>query len=352
MRVRGRRREEFGIHRKQLPMKALITGGAGFIGSYLAETLLRRGDDVRVVDNLSTGSRQNIRHLMESDRFEFLHGDIMDCGLTERAMRGMDIVYHFAAAVGVKYVMEHPLASLRCNVHGTDAVLESASRNGCVVVLASTSEVYGKSGKVPFREDDDLLIGPPTISRWGYACSKTLDELLAFAYGRERQTPIIIVRLFNVCGPRQTGCYGMVVPRFVRNALLGKPIEVHGNGTQSRSFAYVGDVTRAVLGLVDSGTALGQIFNIGSAEEVTINALARKVIDLTGSTSGIRYIPYQDVWGDSFEDIARRVPDVSKIQQWTGWKPQVHLDEVLKIVIAHEAAEFVREAGRRVFTSP
>ena len=325
-------------------MNALITGGAGFIGSHLAEGLLKRGDNVYVIDNLSTGNYNNIKHLLGNEKFTFVQGSILDQYLTERIVRKVDIIYHFAAAVGVKYVMDNPLASIQCNIHGTEIVLELASKWRRKVLIASTSEVYGKNGNSPYKENEDLLMGATTITRWSYACTKALDEFLAFAYFKEQEVPIVILRLFNVCGPRQTGRYGMVIPRFVKNALLGKPLEVYGDGFQSRCFVYVGDVIKAIIILSDMEKAIGEIFNIGCTCEITIRDLAQKVIDLTGSNSEIRYIPYSEVYGSDFEDMIRRVPDITKIREFTGWEPKVTLDELLLKVIDYEKSVMKSES--------
>lgn len=317
-------------------MNALITGGAGFIGSHLAEELLRRGDNVYAIDNLSTGNSGNIKHLLENKRFTFVQGSILDRYSTERIVRKVDVIYHFAAAVGVKYIMDNPLASIQCNIHGTELVLELASKWRCKVLIASTSEVYGKNGSYPYKEDGDFLMGATTTTRWSYACTKALDEFLALAYFKEQEVPIFIARFFNVCGPKQTGQYGMVIPRFVKNALLGKPLEVYGDGSQSRCFAYIGDVIEAIITLIDTEEAIGQIFNIGSTQEIKISDLAQRVIELTGSASEIKYIPYKEVYGEAFEDMLRRVPDISKIRRFIGWEPKVTLDELLLKVIDYE----------------
>jgi len=317
-------------------MNALITGGAGFIGSHLAEELLRRDDHVYAIDNFSTGNYDNIKHLLENGRFTFVQGSILDRYQTERVVREVDIIYHFAAAVGVKYIMDNPLLSIQCNIHGTEVVLELASKWRRKVLIASTSEVYGKNGKFPYKEDGDFLMGATTTTRWSYACTKALDEFLALAYFKEQEVPIVIARFFNVCGSRQTGRYGMVIPRFVRNALLGKPLEVYGDGSQSRCFAYIGDVIKAVITLTDTEKAIGEIFNIGSTQEIKIRDLAKKVIDLTGSDSKIVYIPYSEVYGNAFEDMMRRVPDISKIRRFIGWEPKVGIDELLMEVIEYE----------------
>jgi len=317
-------------------MNALITGGAGFIGSHLAERLLERGWTVFAMDNLSTGNFENIKHLIEKDRFIFIHGSVLDKYLTERYAKECDVIYHLAAAVGVKYIMENPLSSIQCNIHGTEVILELASKWKCKVLIASTSEVYGKNGGFPYKEDSDFLMGTTTTTRWSYACTKALDEFMALAYYKEQEVPVVIARFFNICGPRQTGQYGMVVPRFVRNALLGKPIEVYGDGSQSRCFAYVGDAIEAVLELMEAEKAVGQIFNIGSSHEIQIRDLARKIIHLTGSDSTIKFVPYEDVYGKGFEDMMRRVPDISKIRNLVGWEPKVTLDELLIKVIEYE----------------
>jgi UDP-glucose 4-epimerase len=319
-------------------MNALITGGAGFIGSHLAEGLLKRGDNVYAIDNLSTGNYGNIKHLLENERFTFVQGSILDKYQTERIVRKVDVIYHFAAAVGVKYIMDNPLASIQCNIHGTESVLELASKWRCKVLIASTSEVYGKNGSFPYKEDGDFLMGATTTTRWSYACTKALDEFLALAYHKEQEVPIVIARFFNVCGPKQTGQYGMVIPRFVKNALSASPLEVYGDGSQSRCFAYVGDVIEAVITLIDTEEAIGQIFNIGCNCEIKIKDLAQKVIDLTGSASEIKYIPYKDVYGEAFEDMMRRVPDISKIRKFIGWEPKVGLDELLLKVMEYERA--------------
>ena len=317
-------------------MNVVITGGAGFIGSHLAEELLERGDNVCVLDNLSTGSPVNIQHLMENERFVFERCSILDKFSTERYVADSDIIYHLAAAVGVKYIMENPLRSLQLNIHGTEVILELASKWGQKVMMASTSEVYGKNEMVPYSEDGDRLMGATTTVRWSYACTKALDEFMALAYHKEQKVPVVIARFFNTCGPRQTGQYGMVIPRFIGNAISGKPIVVHGDGTQSRCFTYVKDAVRAIMTLMDTEEAIGGIFNVGSTQEIQIRDLAKKVIDLTGSSSEIQYIPYEDVYGEGFEDMKRRVPDISKIRNLIGWEPRMGLDELLQEVIEYE----------------
>ncbi len=317
-------------------MKALITGGAGFIGSHLADKLISRGDTVCAVDNISTGDTKNIQHLNGNERFSFIKGSILDEPLMDELIKDADIVYHLAAAVGVKYIIENPLISIQTNVYGTDIILKIANKWKKKVLITSTSEVYGKNGDIPYKEDGDRLMGPTKAIRWSYACTKALDEFMALAYFMEYKLPVVIVRLFNTCGPRQTGQYGMVVPRFVRNALLGLPIEVYGDGTQTRCFTYVGDVVRAIVELMETEEAYGDIFNIGGTQEIQIRDLAKKVIELTDSNSKIEYKDYPKVFNKGFEDMKRRVPDISKIQNLIGWKPEVDLDQLLKMVIDYE----------------
>ena len=317
-------------------MNVLITGGAGFIGSYLAEDLLKRGDSVCALDSLSTGSSTNIQHLLKDERFTFAHCSILDRFSTERYVAEADVIYHLAAAVGVKYIMENPLMAIQLNVHGTEVILELASKWRRKVMIASTSEVYGKNGMLPYREDGDRMMGPTTIARWSYACTKSLDEFMALAYLKEQEVPVVIARFFNICGPRQTGQYGMVVPRFIKSALLNEPIIVHGDGTQSRCFTYVKDAVSAVVTLMETEEAVGEVFNIGSTREIQIRDLARRVIELTCSDSEIDYVPYKDVYGEGFEDVERRVPDISKIRDLIDWRPETKLDELLQKIINHE----------------
>ena len=319
-------------------MNVLITGGAGFIGSHLAEELIRRGNTVCVVDDLSTGNLENIQHLQGNGSFSLVLGSVLDRFLMERLVEESDVIYHLAAAVGVKYVMEHPLKAIQFNVHGTEMILEMASRGKQKVMLASTSEVYGKDGGLPYKESGNRLMGATTTSRWSYACTKALNEFMALAYFKERKVPVVIVRFFNTCGPRQTGQYGMVIPRFVRNALFGKPLVVYGDGTQTRCFTYIGDVVRAVIALMETEEAIGEVFNVGSTQEMQISELAQKVIQLTGSSSTIEYMSYEDAYGEGFEDMKRRVPDISKIRNLIGWQPEVDLDGLLQKVIAYERA--------------
>jgi UDP-glucose 4-epimerase len=314
-------------------MRVFITGGAGFIGSHLAEALLERGDEVSILDNLSTGSIDNIAHLKGHPRFHYTIDAVENEPLLAELIDRADVVVHLAAAVGVKLIVERPVHTIETNVHGTEVVLRHANKKKKLVLIASTSEVYGKSAAVPFREDADLVLGPTSKHRWAYACSKLIDEFLALAYWKERKLPVIIVRLFNTVGPRQTGQYGMVIPNFVRQALAGQPITVFGDGTQSRSFTYVGDVVRGLIGLINEPKAVGQVFNIGNGAEITINELAEKVRTLTGSKSEIVRIPYDQAYESGFEDMPRRVPDISKIAALVGYKPTVGLDEILERVI-------------------
>ena len=314
-------------------MRVLITGGAGFIGSHLSEALLERGDEVFVLDNLSTGSIGNILHLKDRPKFHYQIDTVENEPLLAELIDQCDVVVHFAAAVGVKLIVEQPVHTIETNVHGTEVVLKLANKKKKLVLIASTSEVYGKSANVPFKEDADLVLGPTTKHRWAYACSKMIDEFLALAYWKERKLPVIVVRFFNTVGPRQTGQYGMVIPNFVRQALAGQPITVFGDGTQSRSFTYVGDVVRAVVALINEPRAVGHVFNIGNGSEITINDLAEKVKALTDSHSEIVRIPYDQAYESGFEDMPRRVPDISKIGALIGYKPTVELDEILGKVI-------------------
>jgi UDP-glucose 4-epimerase len=319
-------------------MRALLTGGAGFVGSHLAEALLERGHAVSVIDDLSTGSMDNIAHLKGRPGFDYVIDSIMNEPLTAELVDRSDVVFHLAAAVGVKLIVEAPVRTIETNVHGTEIVLQHASKKGKLVVVFSTSEVYGKSAAVPFHESADLVMGPTSKHRWAYACSKALDEFLALAYWKERKLPVIIVRLFNTVGPRQTGRYGMVIPNFVRQSLMGMPITVYGDGRQSRSFTYVGDVVSGLIALVQEPRAIGEVFNIGNTEEISIGDLAMRVRTLTGSSSDIVRIPYEQAYEAGFEDMPRRVPDLSKIRALVGYAPTVGLDEVLRRVIDHTRA--------------
>ena len=315
-------------------MRVLITGGAGFIGSHLSEALLERGDEVFVVDDLSTGSIENIAHLKSHPKFHYTIDTVANEPVLAELVDRSDTVVHLAAAVGVKLIVESPVRTIETNVHGTEVVLKIASKKRKLVLIASTSEVYGKSAKVPFGEADDLVLGPTSKHRWAYACSKMIDEFLALAYWKERKLPVIVFRLFNTVGPRQTGQYGMVVPTLVRQALAGDPITVFGDGTQSRSFTYVGDVVRAVVALMNEPRAVGQVFNIGNGKEISIGELAVRIKAMTDSASPIVKIPYDQAYEAGFEDMPRRVPDISKIRALIGYEPTVELDEILTRVIA------------------
>jgi UDP-glucose 4-epimerase len=316
-------------------VKALITGGAGFIGSHLAEQLLQRGHDVGVIDNLSTGSIENISHLKSAPGFSYVIDTIDNEPLLAEWIDRNDVVFHLAAAVGVKLIVERPVHTIETNVHGTEVVLKHANKKKKLVVLASTSEVYGKSTDVPFRENAELVLGATSKHRWAYACSKLLDEFLALAYWKERKLPVVIVRLFNTVGPRQTGQYGMVLPTFVRQALGGQPITVFGDGRQSRSFTYVGDVVEALIALASEPRAVGEVFNIGNTGEVTISHLAERVKTLTNSESLIQYVPYDQAYETGFEDMPRRVPDISKVKALIGFQPKLELDDMIKSVIEY-----------------
>lgn len=307
----------------------LITGGAGFIGSHLAEALLMDGHRVRVIDNLSTGSLENIAHLRAHPQFAFARACITNTTVLDRLASEADVIVHLAAAVGVQLIVERPVHTIETNVMGTEAVLKAALRYGCHTLIASTSEVYGKGCKLPFSEDDDVILGATSRSRWAYAASKMVDEFLGLAYQREFGLPVVVVRLFNTVGPRQTGRYGMVVPRFVGQALRGEPLTVYGDGTQSRCFCDVRDVVAALIGLTQHPDAAGRVYNVGSTEEITIRALAERIIMLTGSASSIRSVPYSEAYAPGFEDMQRRVPDISRIQALLGWRPCYTLDEIL-----------------------
>jgi UDP-glucose 4-epimerase len=314
-------------------LRALITGGAGFIGSHLSEALLSCGSEVLVLDDLSTGSIDNIAHLKGRHGFEYFIDSVNNEPLLAELIDRSDVVFHFAAAVGVKLIVEQPVHTIETNVHGTEVVLKHANKKKKLVVIASTSEVYGKSNDVPFREDADLVLGPTPKHRWAYACSKAIDEFLALAYWKERKLPVIIVRFFNTVGPRQTGRYGMVIPNFVRQALAGEPITVFGDGTQSRAFTHVSDVVDGLLKLVAEPRAIGQVINIGTVQETTIGALAERVRQLAGSCSVIKYVPYDEAYESGFEDMPRRVPDLGRIIALIGYTPRHTLDDVLVQVI-------------------
>ncbi len=314
-------------------MKILITGGAGFIGSHLAEELLRQGEEVYVIDNLSTGRLENVKHLAANPRFHITIETILEEKAVEELTKKCELIFHLAAAVGVRLIIEKPVDTIETNILGTEIVLKSANKFKRKVILASTSEVYGKNSKIPFREEDDSVYGPTTKSRWSYACSKAIDEFLALAYFHEKKLPIVIARLFNTIGPRQTGRYGMVVPSFIQQALLSHPITVYGDGKQSRSFTHVTDVVSALIGLSEHPKAVGEVFNVGNGREITIERLALLIKKMTNSKSKIVYIPYDKAFEKGFEDMIRRVPDITKINHLIGYKPRVNLEESLEKII-------------------
>ncbi|MCL6540370.1 NAD-dependent epimerase/dehydratase family protein [Roseiflexus sp.] len=316
----------------------LITGGAGFIGSHLADALIERGDRVAIIDDLSTGAVANIRHLKGHPNFSYTLDTIANEAVLAELIDESDAVVHLAAAVGVQLIVQSPVRTIETNVNGTELVLRWAAKKGKTVLIASTSEVYGKSERAPFREDDDLVLGPSTINRWSYACSKLLDEFLALAYHKERDLPVIIARLFNTVGPRQTGRYGMVVPRFVRAALRDVPLRVYGDGQQTRCFCYVGDTVRALIALLDHPDAVGKIFNVGNPQEVSILELAQRVVKLAQSSSPIVLVPYEHAYEAGFEDMRRRVPDISRLTALTGFRPTLDLDDIIRTVIEYEQA--------------
>jgi UDP-glucose 4-epimerase len=317
-------------------MRFLITGGAGFIGSHLSDLLIEHGQAVHVLDDLSTGSIENIRHLKHHSCFEYTIGSAENNALVAELVDGADIVVHLAAAVGVALVVSSPVRAIETNVHCTEIVLAHANKKKKPVLIASTSEVYGKSEALPFREDGDMQMGATDKGRWAYACSKAIDEFLAMAYWRERALPTIVVRLFNTVGPRQTGSYGMVVPRFVGQALAGEPLTVYGDGLQTRCFCHVADIVQALFELIDDERAYGSVFNVGANTETSILDLARLVIDVTGSASEISLIPYAEAYGEGFEDMYRRVPDTSKVQALIGWRATRSLEDVIQDVVAHQ----------------
>ena len=316
-------------------MRVLITGGAGFIGSHLSDAYISRGDEVFVIDDLSTGSIDNIAHLKQHPRFHYAIDTVHNQPVVAELIDSCDAVFHLAAAVGVKLIVESPVRTIETNVRGTEVVLAQANKKKKRVLVASTSEVYGLSNDVPFREDGNLVMGPTTKGRWSYACSKAIDEFLALAYWREKKLPTVIVRLFNTVGPRQTGQYGMVIPTFVKQALSGRPITVYGTGEQTRCFGYVKDVVDALVKLMENPEATGQVFNIGSNEEVSIMGLARRVRELAGSNSEIVTVPYDEAYEEGFEDMPRRVPDISKVSALTGFRPTMPLDGILQSVIEY-----------------
>ena len=314
-------------------MKALITGGAGFIGSHLAEALLKRGASVTVLDNLSTGRYENLAALSGTRGFELVVGTILNETLVDKLVERCDVIFHLAAAVGVELIIKRPLESMITNIKGSEVVLEMAHRYRKTVLIASTTEIYGKNTHGPLREDTDRILGSPLKSRWSYSTSKAVDEILAYVYWKEKQVPTTIVRLFNTVGPRQSGAYGMVIPRFVTQALRGEPLLVHGTGKQSRCFLHVKDVVQALMKLVEHPGAIGDVFNIGSQEEVTIEELARRVIAITKSRSRIEYVPYEQAYEEGFEDMPRRVPDISKIRRLIDFEPTIALEGIIRDVV-------------------
>ncbi|MFZ1699899.1 MAG: GDP-mannose 4,6-dehydratase [Pyrinomonadaceae bacterium] len=322
-------------------MKILITGGAGFVGSHLADKLIGEGHDITVIDDLSTGRYSNVEHLEENADFRLIIDTVLNADLMEELIRDADRVYHMASAVGVRLIMEQPVKTIETIFHGTDVVLGKCAKYRKRVMIPSTSEVYGKGISVPFREEDDLLTGATDKHRWAYACAKTLDEFLALAHYKETRLPVVVARLFNTVGPRQTGQYGMVVPRFVQAALKNEAIEVHGDGSQSRCFGHVLDVVNGLTSALETPECFGQVVNFGSDAEVTINDLAKRAITLTGSTSEIKYIPYDQVYGEGFEDMQRRVPSLDKAKRLTGYQPTRTLDNIINDV----AAELRGESG-------
>lgn len=316
-------------------MNTLITGGAGFIGSHLAEELLRKGHRLYIIDDLSTGSEQNILHLKNDPNLIFVKDSVTNDIIMRKLVDTCDVVYHLAAAVGVKYIMENPLRSIETNVRGTEVVLELASKDRKKVLIASSSEVYGKNTSAVYTENADSIFGSSKTIRWNYAVSKMLDEFLSFAYHREKGVPTVIVRFFNICGPRQSERYGMVIPRFVKQALLGHPITIYGDGKQTRSFTHVNDAVRGIMALMETPDAEGDIFNVGNPDGISIEDLAKRIKTMTGSSSEIVYIPYEQAYGEGFEDMRFRVPDVTKIHNTVGYIPELKLDDMLRMVIEH-----------------
>jgi nucleoside-diphosphate-sugar epimerase len=317
----------------------LITGGAGFIGSHLTDELLSRGERVHILDDLSTGAIDNVRHLKDNPRFGYTIESASNAPLVAELVDEADIVYHLAAAVGVDLIVESPVRTIETNVHCAEVVLAQANKKKKPVFIASTSEVYGKNGQIPYREDGDLLLGPTYTGRWSYACSKAIDEYLALAYWRERKLPVVIGRLFNTVGPRQSGRYGMVIPNFVRQALAGHPIQVFGDGSQQRCFCHVRDVVCALADLMSREEAVGEVFNVGSTEEISILELARRVREAAGSNSEITTVPYDEAYEEGFEDMRRRVPDTTKVSSLLGWRPTMSLSEILADVIESQRAD-------------
>ena len=331
-------------------MRILITGGAGFIGSHLSDAYLNRGDEVYVIDDLSTGSIENIRHLKDHPRFHYTIDNVHNTPLTAELVDQCDVIFHLAAAVGVKLIVESPVRTIETNVHATEVVLSLAKKKKKKVLVASTSEVYGLSTEVPFREDGNLVMGATTKGRWSYACSKAIDEFLALAYWREKKLPTIVVRLFNTVGPRQTGQYGMVIPTFVKQALAGRPITVYGSGKQTRCFCHVSDVVGALIKLMDHPKSIGEVFNVGSNHEISIFDLAKRVKELTQSDSEIVLVPYDEAYEEGFEDMPRRIPDIGKVNQHVGFQPEQTLDGILRSVIEYHTGQ-ERKNGRAAVES-
>ena len=323
----------------------LVTGGAGFIGSHLVEALLERGDMVVAFDNLSTGRLRNLDHLGNHPNLRFVHGSVLDELAVDELMHKCDVVVHLAAAVGVKLIVEEPLRSFTTNIRGSETVIESAFRHRRPILLTSTSEIYGKNTAVPLKEEDDRILGTPTVARWAYSTAKAVDEILAHAYHRERGLPTRVVRLFNTVGPRQSPAYGMVVPRLARQAVAGEPLTIYGDGTQSRCFCHVSDVVQALLGLIDNPDAVGGVFNVGSQEEISILGLAERIIERAGSSSTIELIPYDEAYPVGFEDMQRRLPSIDKIRALIGWQPTRTLDDILTETIAEAAAEHAADVA-------
>lgn len=317
-------------------MKAFITGGAGFIGSHLAERLLNEGHEVIALDDLSTGNRRNLALVQNHPRFQFVLDDVRNIQTVHILAEKCDVIFHLAAAVGVQLIVDMPVRTIETNIHGTEVVLQIANKFHKPILIASTSEVYGKSEKIPFQEDDDTVLGSTRFSRWSYACSKAIDEFLGLAYHRQYGLPVVVMRFFNTIGPRQTGRYGMVVPRFVERALRDEPLEIYGTGRQSRCFGYVGDVVGAVIKLVQHKEAYGKVFNVGATDEISIEALADKIIAMTGSKSRKEHLSYEEAYGRPFDDMMRRIPSLDRIKQTIGYQPTTMLDEILRQVIAEK----------------
>lgn len=317
-------------------MNVLITGGAGFIGSHLADRLLEGGHRVIALDNLSTGRHSNIEHLLGRTDFEFVLGSILNADLVDDLVARCDAVYHLAAAVGVELIVQKPLESLATNIRGSETVFEKAHKYGTKVLVTSTSEIYGKNTSDQLKEDDDRILGSPLKSRWSYSEAKAIDEILAYTYWKEKGLETVIVRLFNTVGPRQTGSYGMVIPRFVNQAIRGEPITVYGDGSQTRCFCFVGDVVRALIDLMDHREAYGKVFNVGGRQEISMSDLAHKIVDLAGSSSKIKYVSYEDAYEEGFEDMERRVPDITRVRELVGFEPSVGLDQIIQLVVEEQ----------------